>query len=479
MPTAKVSSTASGLVDVPLRIDGRASTGAQAYSWEVLDADPLSVHLTLGDEAIAVVTAARPMTFVLKLTVTDEAGDTDAALSIVSVVRAKVPLEVPDSVARYNSFVVTARVPEQIEGPVFTWRCEPEDEVTISSSPEAPEQATVVPQGADSDEVVVSLTLVDASGQRFETEPPSATVLITGPDDVSTGEVEYWEEQIRAGNRAALSNVRASASTWQGMLAGVLGLFGTVTLLGAPAALAEIESRPLAYLAVVLVAAAFLAAVLAVMTVTRIITAGVRIERTPDPATYGQRVIAAAAAATDDLGRSKALAFGAASLIASAGLVLAFGQLGDGELTGQNAPTALVRTADATLCGPMSVDPQSGAVLVTGQEVGASLSVDIVDACSLPGAAEAGNDPDTLPPYGAALVLAAALIGGIVAYADVRWRPWVAPVAAAALVYLLAWAMTGQVLTGWHLWALVAGAIAVPWKRARPAAMGERAAPDL
>jgi hypothetical protein len=286
-------------------------------------------------------------------------------------------------------------------------------------------------------------------------------VTVAAPVSGLVSEATYWQDQMLADNRAALTTVRTSASTWQGMLAGVLGLFGTVTLLGAPSALDEVSSRPAAYLAVGLIAAAFLAAVAAVVLVTRIITTGVRIEQTPDPATRGVQVLDAAAAATAALGRSKRLAFAGASMIAAAGLLLAVSELSGGGSGSTDAPLALVRTTSSTLCGPMSVD-DSGVLSVADQAVGPTRSVEVVDSCAASEAAEPATGTAGAP-YLLGLLVAAVLVGWVLAAANLWDSRYAAPAAAAAILYALAWGMSGEFFTGWHLVGMIVAAVVADW----------------
>lgn len=463
MVVAKVASDVSGLVGRPIRVDGRASTGALTHRWDLLGAPTDDVSVALADEAVAIVTATQPGTWVLKLTVSDGAGSSDASLTLVTSVTPTVVLDAPEEVSQYDSFTVSARVPSGLDGSKIVWAVSSPEKVKLRPAPDGGPTTVVVPRLVG--DVVVTADVVDGRDEVLATG--TATVAVSEPVAEDVSEATYWQEQILADNRAALTTVRATATTWQGMLAGVLGLFGTVTLLGAPSALDEVGSRSLAYLAVALVAGGFLAAVTAVVIVTRIITVGVRIESTPDPRTHGQEVLEAAESATHDLGRSKKLAFGGAALIAAAGLALAMAQLSGASAASSDAPLALVRTTSSTLCGPMSTDPQTGAMSVAGQEVGAARSVEVVDACAAPAEAEPATGLDAVPSYVLGLLVGAAVIGSVLGVAHLWTRRRVAPAVAAAIVYALAWGMSGRAFTGWHLLAVVVAAIAADWLRSR------------
>ncbi|WP_143780743.1 hypothetical protein [Ornithinimicrobium sp. CNJ-824] len=479
MPVAKVAADVVGVVGVPLYVDGRASTGVVSYRWEILgpepgnpSADPGTVTVNLADEAIAAVMATGTGTWVLRLTVTNAAGESDSALTLVSIVSPSVTVTAPSEVSRWNAFTAKATVRPELEGGDWTWTTSPSEKVKITPSSDGT-AAVVVPRVLGPVEVTASVSAPVAPTPIAG----STTVTVTEPPLGETGEAAYWQEKFLADNRAALTTVRASAATWQGMLTGVLGLFGTVTLLGAPSALDEVGSPRMAYLAVGMIVAAFLAAVTAVMVVTRIITPGVQLGGTPDPAMWGHHVLRAASHATERLRRSKLLAFSAASMIAIAGLVLALARLGGGTATA-DAPLALVRTSTATLCGPMTVEQGTGVLAVAGQEVGVARSVEVVESCAAPETSDVVAGAAS-SPYLLGLVVAAGLVGWILAVADSRGTPWRASLVGATVAFALAWGMSGEFFSNVHLLAVVVAVIVARWTQAslRPApAAGDRGA---
>jgi hypothetical protein len=74
-------------------------------------------------------------------------------------------------------------------------------------------------------------------------------------------EARYWEDQLTEQRRTALKSFRDSASKWQGTIAGLIGVFSSITFIKGPGTFKDLGASDM--LSAVLLGAMFAAAVIA------------------------------------------------------------------------------------------------------------------------------------------------------------------------------------------------------------------------
>lgn len=276
----------------------------------------------------------------------------------------------PDHTSRYDAITVEAVGAVWPSHATFAWSIAPAQGVTHHQ-----EKHQLRVSFEEEGRYTVRVRVLDKA-KREVASTPDHNVDVGVPAAGGNSDEEYWQEQMVTGTREALTTVRQSAATWQGMTAGVIGLFGVVTLLGSPSL--EAARVPwLAWSAFGLVAVAFAAALAGVWVLARILASGVKVGELVSAEEFAKRTTEAAVSASGRLRLSKVFTFVAAGLVAAAGLLLAAGNLLGGDVPVQHV---LVRTETETLCGVLGA-ADGGAVSVAGEEIGATLSVQVVDSC--------------------------------------------------------------------------------------------------
>ncbi|MGY1778414.1 hypothetical protein ACI8AV_21390 [Geodermatophilus sp. SYSU D00804] len=185
-----------------------------------------------------------------------------------------------------------------------------------------------------------------------------------------------WDKAAMDHAANSLVRIRTSAGTWVGTLTAVLGLFGGVTLVTGPRALADLgEGERIAVLIVVGLAGLVGATGIVIGSLAAQGTAKLWEDWSGD--TFAAYLIQNGKSAATRLTVSRWLGVVAAALVFSAGMYVAFGQV----LTAGQGQTIVIAVSEDGIarCGPVEV--ADGELRVGGEAVGAVRSVHVVPRC--------------------------------------------------------------------------------------------------
>lgn len=203
-------------------------------------------------------------------------------------------------------------------------------------------------------------------------EPPEGAPLPAPPDQ------RLWEEAAAKAALGQLDAVRAAAEKWTGTVTALLGIFGTVAVVGGGGDIVDVPADQRGTVAV-LVAVAGVGALVSIVT-GALAAQGIRFSRHGNwngdalRATVTERAPTAAAL----LNVSRASGIIAAVLVFVVGFLPLAASAEPGE---ERGATVLVVTTDGALrCGELGADA-AGAVTLGGASLDGVAQVHVVDAC--------------------------------------------------------------------------------------------------
>ncbi len=374
---ARVADAAEGIPGRPVLLDGRASTGAATYLWDLLEPHDPAV-LSNADQPVAALTSDHPGEFVVRLTVLDgQGGAPSAAICVVALTPWVAVVDAPQSAQVREAVVCDASRSRAPADATYTWDVVAQGGGLPPLHKADGQKLRVYPMGPGAHEV--TLTVFSAGGSEpVARASASIDVSEPDPDAQSSADEQYWQDQMLADIRAAPAALKTAASTWQGYTTTLIGLFSTVALVAGPKTITDVKYPVVGWFALACVGLAFLAAFAGLYLLAKV-TASAPVPT--DGSKRGEEYQAATLLALD-AGRStftwsKRCTIGAAVLIAVGSLAVAAAAF----VPPDAGVTVLVRTPTSTICGELTTDDQ-GAMTVAGTPIsGRTEAVTVVDSC--------------------------------------------------------------------------------------------------
>jgi hypothetical protein len=186
-------------------------------------------------------------------------------------------------------------------------------------------------------------------------------------------EIAYWESRVEQLRRGQLKAVQASATKWSALMAGLLGVFGTVAFAGGLTTVDKLPSPA----DLIVKAITTLAAVTAVLGISFLARAAGGLTLTdmalPNGKDLQAREQELVGKARGNVSRGRILA------LVTAGLVLAGSVVVLWTPEEESDPKYLVRFTDGASCG--TLDQQRGRLLRNGRDLREAVEVIPVTAC--------------------------------------------------------------------------------------------------
>ena len=375
--SATLNDAARGIPGRPVLLDGRASTGATTYLWELLEPHDPAV-LSNADQPVAALTSDHPGEFVVRLTVLDaQGGAPSAALCVVELKPWVAIVDAPGSAQVREAVVCDASRSQAPADATYTW------DVVVQGSGRPPLSAAdgprlrIYPMGPGAHDVTLKVFSPGRS-EPVASADVSIDVSEPDPDAQSSADEEYWQEQMLADIRAAPAALRTAASTWQGYTTTLIGLFSTVALVAGPKTITDVKYPLVGWFALACVGLAFLAAFAGLYLLAKVTASGpVPTGGTKKGVEYQAATLQALNTDRSTFAWSKRCTIGAAVLIAVGSLAVAAAAF----VPPESGVTVLVRTPTSTICGELTTDDH-GAMTVAGTAIsGRTEAVTVVDSC--------------------------------------------------------------------------------------------------